>query len=224
MDTSLEDRRGTARCAAAPSNTSISIERFVKQNGVAPDTETVKDSTLLYLVRHCQTTGQAPDAPLTALGHAQAQQLAAHLAACGIARIVSSPYLRARQSVEPLASVIGVAVETDDRLVERVLSTEPLDNWRASLLATWDDRDLILPGGESSRQATARGLAAVEAVLAAGPEPTAVVSHGNLISLLLHAFDGRPGFATWEALTNPDLFEVARSSGGTWTVTRTWKP
>ena len=184
---------------------------------------------MLYLVRHCQSSGQEQDAPLTALGHEQAGRLAAWLLPRGIARIVSSPYLRARQSVEPLARQLGLAVETDERLIERVLSTEPLDDWRERLRAAWDDHDLALPGGESSRQATARGIAAVTEVLADGRQPAVVVSHGNLISLLLHAFDGRPGFTTWEQLTNPDVFEVAYEpatdeAAGRWRATRTWDP
>jgi 2,3-bisphosphoglycerate-dependent phosphoglycerate mutase len=197
----------------------------VKQNGVAPHRRNVKEPTLLYLVRHCQSSGQAPDAPLTPLGHEQAEQVATSLRARGIARIVSSPYLRAVQTVEPLASQLGLSIETDVRLIERNLSPERLDDWIDRLRAAWADHDLALPGGESSRQATARGMAAIEAIVDDGRTPTVVVSHGNLISLLLHAFDGRPGFETWQALTNPDLFEVVRTtSPDAWTVTRTWMP
>ena len=149
---------------------------------------------MLYLVRHCQSTGQEPDAPLTPLGHEQARMLAGRLSTLGVARIVSSPYTRAWQSVEPLAPRLGLAIERDERLIERVLSTEHLPDWRERLLAAWNDFDLALPGGESSRAATARGLVALDDVLAADQLPAAVVAHGNLISLLLHAFDGRPGF------------------------------
>jgi 2,3-bisphosphoglycerate-dependent phosphoglycerate mutase len=162
----------------------------------------------LYLVRHCQSSGQAPDAPLTPLGHEQAGRLAAALGELGIQRIVSSTFLRAQQSVSPLAHRLGLPVELDARLIERTLTTEPLEDWRSALRAAWDDHDLALPGGESSRAATARGLAALRDILADGRLPAVVVTHGNLLSLLLHAFDGRPGYATWEALSNPDLFEV----------------
>src|SRR5688500_15400614 len=70
----------------------------------------------LYLVRHCQATGQAPDAPLTLVGEAQAQRLADALDRRGIRRIVASPFVRARASVEPLAERLGLTVEVDDRL------------------------------------------------------------------------------------------------------------
>lgn len=184
---------------------------------------------MLYLVRHCQSGGQAPDSPLTALGQEQSECLATWLLPLGIVRIVSSSYLRAHQSVEPLARQLGLGVEMDDRLIERVLSTERLDDWRGRLLAAWDDHDLILPGGESSRQATQRGMAALEEIVVDDRLPVVVASHGNLISLLLHAFDGRPGFATWEQLTNPDVFEVVYAPAGDgsaarWQATRIWSP
>src|SRR5688572_27513160 len=140
------------------SRASPRVERFVNRNGVAANTQNVKEPTLLYLIRHCQSSGQEPDAPLTALGHQQAERLAEWLFPLGVARIVSSTYLRARQSVEPLARRLSLAVETDDRLIERLLSPEPLDDWRTHLHAAWADHDLALPGGESSRQATMRGI------------------------------------------------------------------
>ena len=182
---------------------------------------------MLYLIRHCQTSGQDADAPLTPLGFEQADVLAAFLAERGVRRIVSSTHLRARQSVEPLAVRLGLPVETDVRLIERVLSTAVLSDWRERLLDTWADFDLTLPGGESSRAATTRGLAALDDALAAAHLPVAVVAHGNLISLLLHALDGRPGHQTWERLTNPDVFLIeprpvsSRLPRG-WPITRLW--
>src|SRR5215216_3638865 len=144
-------------------------------------------SVHLYLVRHCQGAGQEPDAPLTAIGREQAEHLADVLQGRGIARIVSSSYARAGQTVEPLARRLGLSVETDERLIERVLSPEPLGDWRDRLRAAWEDHDLALPGGESSRAATRRGLAALAEILADGRQPAVVVTHGNLLALLLHA-------------------------------------
>jgi 2,3-bisphosphoglycerate-dependent phosphoglycerate mutase len=193
------------------------------------DASIAESAAQLLLVRHCQSVGQEPDAPLTSLGREQATRLARALHGHGIARIVSSPYLRARQSIEPLAAALGLPVETDHRLIERILAPTPLDDWRERLRAAWDDMDLALLGGESSNQAIRRGMTALDAVLAAGRLPAVVVTHGNLLALLLHAFDGRPGFTTWERLTNPDLFAVVREPAGgpetrRWRATRTWRP
>src|SRR5690348_13642995 len=73
----------------------------------------------LYLVRHCQATSQSPEASLPAEGLVQADLLADFLAPLGPERIVSSPFRRAVQSVEPLAARLSLPIEIDDRLRER---------------------------------------------------------------------------------------------------------
>lgn len=162
----------------------------------------------LYLIRHCKATGQAAEAPLTAEGRTQSLALAETLAAAGIARIVTSPFLRAQQSADPLAVRLKLALETDARLVERTLTTADLPDWFERLRASFDDFDLCLPGGESNRMAQARGVAALEEILAQDLSTTAVVTHGNLMALLLHHFDPRFGFDAWHALTNPDIYRI----------------
>lgn len=163
---------------------------------------------LLYLVRHCQATGQEPDAPLTPDGVTQAALLADRLTPLGVDRILSSPFVRARDSIAPLAARLGIPVETDDRLIERVLTTEPLPDWRAHLARTFDDADYHLAGGESSRAATARAVAVLNEAAHHPARAAVIVTHGNLLALLLRHFDGRAGFAAWQALTNPDLYRV----------------
>lgn len=169
--------------------------------------------TDLYLIRHCSTTGQAPDAPLTDEGLEQAERLAGFLENAGIASIVCSPFLRARQSIEPLARRLGMEVQIDERLAERTLSAHRTDDWEERLRASFDDLDLCYEGGESSRAAMIRGVAAVEDALASASGPVAIVSHGNLMTLLLRHFDNRSGFEAWRALTNPDVFKVSDKSG-----------
>lgn|GEM_PF-3563115 len=44
-----------------------------------------------YLVRHCESTGQDSDAPLTPKGFAQANALASHLAGIGAEFVPSGP-------------------------------------------------------------------------------------------------------------------------------------
>jgi 2,3-bisphosphoglycerate-dependent phosphoglycerate mutase len=74
----------------------------------------------LLLIRHCESSGQAPNAALTPRGMEQANELArwlqlSHL----IDHVISSPYLRALQTIEPFAAVAGLSVEQDARLAER---------------------------------------------------------------------------------------------------------
>ncbi|EYB67634.1 hypothetical protein DEIPH_ctg033orf0045 [Deinococcus phoenicis] len=157
----------------------------------------------LLLIRHARASGQAPDAPLTPEGAAQAGRLAADLAALGISRIVSSPWTRAVDTARPLADRLGLEVETDARLTERVLSGRDLPYWRTALKASFRLPWLRLPGGESALTARRRVLAA----LADARDPdgvTAVVTHGNLLALALGL-----DHAGWAGLRNPDVWRLA---------------
>lgn len=173
-------------------------------------------------MRHCESTGQEVSAPLTAVGHAQAVLLAEHLATAGIELLVSSPYTRAQQSIAPLAQRLSLPVETDARLAERALSAAPLEHWREALRQTFVDLDRVWPGGESSRTAMARGRAVVDALLARPEGVAVVVTHGNLMTLILHSFEARFGYRTWKQLSNPDIYCLA-VQGRHVAITRTWR-
>src|SRR5690242_3154619 len=95
----------------------------------------------LYLVRHCASTGQAPDAPLTEAGFAQARALATALPRGCVDRIICSPYKRAIQSVTPFAELNRLPIELDDRLRERSLNIRDSDAWREVLAASFEDLD-----------------------------------------------------------------------------------
>ncbi len=163
---------------------------------------------ILYLVRHCQASGQEPEAPLTQEGIIQANLLADFFSRVHVERIVSSPFVRAYQSITPLADRLGITIELDDRLTERVLSTAVLPDWRDHLLKTFDDLDLCLVGGESSRAAMQRAVAVVNEILLHDTKTTFFVTHGNLMTLLLKHFHQQIGFAEWQCLTNPDIYNV----------------
>lgn len=163
-------------------------------------------SQVLYLVRHCQATGQEPDAPLTETGKQQAIALADCLGAVPIGRIISSSFVRAYQSIVPLSERLGLTIEVDERLIERVLSPVPLDDWRKRLAETFVDFDLSFEGGESSRMAMLRGVEVVHQVIEQTTKPVVIVTHGNLMTLILKYFDEQVGYEEWESLQNPDVY------------------
>jgi len=163
----------------------------------------------LYVVRHCQAEGQEADAPLTPEGVAQSDRLADSLATANIERIISSPYIRATQSIEPLARRLNLAVELDVRLIERVLCSGNRPDWQECLRASFSDLDLSFEGGESGREAMQRAVAVVTEIQRHSAQSTLLVTHGNLMALLLKHFDDSIGFAEWRALSNPDVYRVA---------------
>ncbi len=151
---------------------------------------------------------------MTDAGSARAEALADALAAVGIDRIVASPFRRAVDSIAPLALRLRLDVVMDARLVERVLSTDALPDWRDRLRASFDQPDLRYTGGESSRAAMMRGIAAVEDALRGNARAPAIVTHGNLLTLILHAFDASYGFDSWQAMTNPDVYRITPPQRG----------
>jgi 8-oxo-dGTP diphosphatase len=78
----------------------------------------------IYLLRHARagrrSTWRAEDdlRPLTKVGRRQAEAVVDLLWGADIRRIVSSPYVRCRQSVEPLAAQLRLPVDLADALAE----------------------------------------------------------------------------------------------------------
>ncbi|WP_017378865.1 histidine phosphatase family protein [Paenisporosarcina sp. TG-14] len=158
----------------------------------------------LYFVRHCSATGQISEAPLTELGHQQAQELASFFKDIQIDHIISSPFIRAQDSISPTAHEKNLSLIIDNRLAERILSTSDLPDWLELLEKTFTDLNLKFIGGESSREATDR---AIEVVKEASSN-CIFVTHGNLLSLLLKHFDSSIGFSDWKSLSNPDIYQI----------------
>ncbi|MCM3630824.1 histidine phosphatase family protein [Paenibacillus glycanilyticus] len=166
----------------------------------------------LYIVRHCKAAGQEPDAPLTETGIQQAEELAEWFSNKEVDFILSSPFDRAYRTIFPLASRLGIEITLDNRLSERILSSENHADWREKLSKTYEDLDLCYEGGESSNAAMSRAVSVVVEALNSGKKNIVIVSHGNLISLLLKHFDRSIGFKEWEAMSNPDVFQLTFSA------------
>lgn len=160
----------------------------------------------IYIVRHCAAQGQPPESPLTEQGLTQAKQLGEFFIHAKIDRIISSPFLRAIQTVEPVSKSTTSHIEIDNRLAERILSTTDLPDWYEKLSATFDNMELTFEGGESSQEAMNRIVNVVEEVLESGAKETVIVSHGNIISLLLKHYNPDFNFECWKNLSNPDVF------------------
>ena len=137
----------------------------------------------------------------------------------GVRAVISSPYLRAIQTVEPIARRLGIEIELVDDLRERLLSpADDLPDWREHLERSWRDFDHALPGGESGRAAQARILAVFENLRIRHPSGTLVLgSHGNLIGLALQAFEPRVDFEFWAAIPMPAVYRL-EFAGGRWRV------
>jgi len=104
---------------------------------------------MLYFVRHAkagsrsQWTGDDRVRPLSGKGREQAERLAERLATLAGGSLVSSPYARCVQTIEPLAARLGREIHVDDRLAEDAGFTGAL-----ALLAEVPDGSVLCSHGD----------------------------------------------------------------------------
>jgi len=179
----------------------------------------------VLLVRHAHADWVPDEArPLSAQGLRDAEEVAELLLSCAPERIYSSPYPRAVQTVEPLASRLGLEIEIVDGLRERTLADGAVADFDAALEASWADLDLSFPGGESSREAMERFSAAFNDVVSRHDKGTiAIGTHGNVFGLLLHQSDAAYGHEFWYSMTWPDVYRLSLDCGRIIAVERLWK-
>ena len=173
-----------------------------------------------YLIRHCSAAGQEPDAPLTEAGDQQALALADFFQDIPVDRIISSDYMRAVASITPVATSKQLTIETEPKLRERILSLEPRDDWFELLRHSFTDASFHVPGAESGQEATDRILSVIGR-LDDVHGATVLVTHGNLLALLLQHVDNHFDFDTWRTLSNPDVYRLDIVDNS-WSVERVW--
>jgi len=93
---------------------------------------TVSASTPVFVIRHAKAGSRrdwdGPDEqrPLSKAGRRQADRIVELLGERGVVRILSSPFVRCRQTVEPLGERLRLAVEESDSLAEGAPLSEAL--------------------------------------------------------------------------------------------------
>lgn len=167
----------------------------------------------LLLIRHCQSTGTHPNAPLSDAGAKTAEALVTRLRDLAADAVYSSPYARALATVRPFAISAGLPVGLDDRLRERVLSDRDLEDRWDHVRRSFAELDYRAPGGESVNQTAQRAIAALADIAAAGHRLPVVSSHRNLTASVLRSMDTAFGFEQLLNLRTPDLFEIELDAG-----------
>ena len=171
----------------------------------------------IVLVRHAQSVppvAGGPDElhrPLTPAGLAAAAALAPSLIALRPAAVVSSPYLRAVQTVAPVASALGLTVETAWELREWDSGVQPGPDWAEHYEASWADPALARPGGESLDQLTERAFSAMAALAEEHGRLVVVGSHGTFVARLLAGMGHDVDVAFWRNMPMPAVYRVTWS-------------
>ncbi|MFT7721459.1 MAG: histidine phosphatase family protein [Roseateles sp.] len=189
------------------------------------------EPTRLLVIRHGETLWNRAariqghtDIPLSPLGRAQADQLAAALADEPLAAVYASDLSRARQTAEALARAHGLPVRLDAGLRERSfgrfegLSWDEIAQRHPEDAARWRRRepDFAVGGGESLTVFSARCLAAARRAAAAhAGQAIALVAHGGVLDCLYRAATGAALDAprSWQ-LGNASINRLLATAGG----------
>lgn len=131
------------------------------------------------------------DPKLTPLGHRQAREAAARLAAQRepISRIITSPYTRALQTAAPIARALGVPVVVNPVVRERYGFVCDVGSPRTALAHAWPEVDfshideIWWPSADEPAESIAARAALFRAEMAALPDwaDTLVISHWGFI-------------------------------------------
>jgi len=182
--------------------------------------------TNVYFVRHAHSI-YTPDElarPLSDRGIKDAQRVTELLKPESIDVVLSSPYKRAVQTVQGIATYIGTNVVAVEGFRERMLSREPVEDFDFAIQKVWEDERFSWEGGESNRVAQKRGIEALYQVLETYNNQNIVIgTHGNIMVLMMNYFDKQYDFSFWNSLDMPDIYCLTFDGTKLIAVKRLWK-
>lgn len=174
--------------------------------------------TVLYFIRHAEPDYNNHDdtsRPLTEKGRLERALATAYLWDKNIEVVLSSPFLRAYDTVADFAARKGLAIHTDDDFRERAVSNRWETDWQNFTQNQWRDFDYKLPGGESLNETQARNMAALQRAVSMYPDKNiAVGSHGTALSVIIQYFDPSYGHADFRAMAHKMPWAVKLTMDG----------
>ena len=187
-------------------------------------------SSTIYLLRHAESVPSGliaeADWPLSDAGQAQSRIWAVRLwelfDGAAPPRVISSPYRRAIDTVQPFCDRMRLKVSLDVDLRERVGGHADGTGFNFPMRRAWEDFDFALPGGESNMACQKRVVDCVRRLARASDDVLLLSSHGLAITLFLNHVEPSFDLADWRAMRNPDLFKV-RLDGGEFSWDRTFR-
>ncbi|MDO7907509.1 histidine phosphatase family protein [Paenibacillus sp. JX-17] len=183
-------------------------------------------NTQLILIRHADSPyieHAERTRGLSARGTQDAQQVMAVLQHEPVHGFVSSPYARAVDTIRPLAQQRGKDITLIEDLRERKIGQLEQRSFHAAKQAVYMDYTLKLPEGESSAEAQARAVDAMEQVLQQYEGQTvAAGTHGDIMTLMMNKWDSRYDYSFWLSTTMPDIYKLTFAAGRLTDVQRLW--
>lgn len=159
-----------------------------------------KIQKVVYFVRHGQSEDniapvfQSPDSPLNERGRKQAESIAQRVSKLTFDALIASPFERAKQTAEAIATVTGKKAEYSDLFVERVKPTyingKPYSDEKASILWREWQKSTYTTGmrvedGENFDDLIARADKALTFLQNRTEQSLVVVTHGYFLRTII---------------------------------------
>ena len=168
--------------------------------------------TKIYFVRHAE-----PDyanhndrlRDLTAKGAEDAKKVAEYFMDKNIDMVLSSPYRRAVNTVQPFARAMFMPIVAVEDFRERAIADEWIEDYNEFCKKQWEDFDYKLPGGESLNEVQERVVRALENVLQEYNGQNLVIGiHGTALAVLLNHMDSAFGYEQFKEMTMPWIIDL----------------
>lgn len=163
----------------------------------------------IYFVRHSLrdfTIRDDRNVPLTNDGKSLARGLVPFFLDKNIEKIYTSPYLRAIQTIEPVASKLNIESIQFEDLRERTVG-KWVENFSEFSKNQWNDFDFKLENGESLNEVKKRMMATYNHILKEQDTNIIISGHGTSLAILFHEITkGKFGFQEFNEMKMPDIY------------------
>lgn len=187
-------------------------------------------NTTIYMIRHAKSPfvfGQERTRKLSEQGERDAIKITKLMGQKEIDVIVSSPYTRAIQTIEGIASANNIEIKLYEELRERQLKGAyklPDEEIQQALKKSYEDIDFYLSGGESIRDVQNRALPVIKNLLNKYEGQKIVIgTHGNVMTIIMNYYDSKYGYEFWKSISKPDIYELTFYKKELQRVERMWE-
>jgi 2,3-bisphosphoglycerate-dependent phosphoglycerate mutase len=174
-------------------------------------------NTEVYFVRHAHSVfslEHEETRELSEKGWRDAEKITQILSHENINHIISSSYVRARQTVKGLADLLNLEIELDSRFRERDLAARNhhFENPEEAMQKVFSNPVFKYPGGETNHEVQQRGIDGLrDAVKKYKGQKIAIGIHGNIMTCTMNYFDEKYDFKFWKQTTKPDIYQLTIS-------------
>lgn len=163
----------------------------------------------VYFIRHGLRDTRIKDdelAPLTEKGRKDVESLSERLFTEEITNIYTSPFLRAKETIAPLASKLAHEFFVVEDLKEREVGSW-VDDLQEFTQKQWADRNYKLETGESLNDVLERAVPIFIRIQNENPGNFVISSHGTWLAVLFNELTkGEFGYEAFMEMNFPDVY------------------